>query len=554
MSENTIKHDIFISYRRQGGFETARYLYDHLKWDGYAVTFDLDSLRSGRFDEALLARIDECTDFLVVLSKGCFERTLDPGFPRENDWLRWELGYAIEKKKNVIPVVLGGFEMPGKLPPDIDAVRLMNGLAYSQEYIDSFYGKLKRFLKTEAPSGQGSGAQMPGPPIRARAKVPPASFLQALARYLDTCLPWQDFRLVTGIEFRDGTGNVHLIGHAVGSPWGVFLIGCQTGADMEPDGKKDILIPEESLIKEFAAVIAAQCEILSERVHYLFAIPEESRKSRHPAWVVASETGVLAHLKKYEKEVRVLDWGNIHREITQRLESFPMTRMGREANILKHFHAGTPEELEDGATLLAWADNPSDELLDAAEQAHIRLRNMGKKRLSEGVKAWFRVMADRGNVLAMDHYGWMLGDEKAAERVEWFRRAADFGGAHAQNSLGWCLHEGWGVERNRDEALRLFRTSAAQGNRFGQASLALAYAEPDFAGLPPDSSEAFRLWRLSADQGLPDSQLRLGECYEKGFGTTSDMAKARHWYEKAAKSGNEKVKQEAESGLVRLDS
>ena len=552
MGQDRMTHDIFISYRRKGGFETARYLYDHLKWDGYTVTFDLDSLRSGRFDEALLARIDECTDFLVVLSKGCFERTLDTGFPRENDWLRWELRYAIEKKKNVIPVVLGGFEMPGKLPPDVDALRLMNGLAYSQEYIDSFYGKLKRFLKTEAPLEQGPGVQMAGSPIGAKAL--PASFLQALARYLDICLPWQDFRLVAGIEFRDGNDTICIIGHAVGSPWGVFLIGCQAGADMESGGEKDISIPEESLMREFAAAVAERCEILPGRVHYLFAIPEESRKFRHPAWVVASEAGVLAHLKKYEKEVRVLDWGNSHREITQRLESFPMTRMGREANILKHFHAGTPEELEDGAALLAWVDKPSDELLDAAEQAHIRLRNMGKERLSEGVKAWFRVMADRGNVLAMDHYGWMLGDEKSVERVEWFRKAADRGSAHAQNSLGWCLHEGWGIERNRDKALQLFRASAAQGNKFGQDSLATAYKDPDFSGLPPDPSEAFRLWRLSADQGLPAAQLRLGECYENGIGTTSDMTKARHWYEKAADSENEKVKQEAKSALARLDS
>lgn len=146
-----MKHNIFISYRREGGFETARYLYDHLKWDGYIVTFDLDTLRNGRFDKALLARIDECTDFIVVLSKGCFDRSLDSGFPKENDWLRKELGYAIEKGKNVIPVPLGAFEFPAKLPDDIDGVRFLNGPTYSKEYIDSFYGKIKVFLKTPEP-------------------------------------------------------------------------------------------------------------------------------------------------------------------------------------------------------------------------------------------------------------------------------------------------------------------------------------------------------------------------------------------------------------------
>ena len=127
MDQNGKKHDIFISYRRNGGYELARFLYDCLTSDGYSVTFDFDSSRSGRFDEALLRRIDECTDFIVVLNKGCFDRILDPKYPRENDWLRRELGYAIEKKKNVIPILLEGYEFPGRLPPDIDAVRLMNG-------------------------------------------------------------------------------------------------------------------------------------------------------------------------------------------------------------------------------------------------------------------------------------------------------------------------------------------------------------------------------------------------------------------------------------------
>ena len=226
-----------------------------------------------------------------------------------------------------------------------------------------------------------------------------------------------------------------------------------------------------------------------------------------------------------------------------------MTHEGREANILKHFTAGTLEELEDGAALLAWADNPSEQLLDAAEIACKGLWRLGNERAAEGVRAWFRVMADCGNVLAMDHYGWMFDDPKAEERVYWFRKAAELGGAHAQNSLGYCLHEGLGVERNRNEALRLFRASAAQGNRFGQESLARAYYEPDFAGLPQNLPEAFRLWKLSAEQGWHWSQFHLGECYENGFGTNSDLAEARRWYTKAAKAGNGLAK----SALTRLN-
>ena len=66
-------YDIFISYRRRGGFETAKHLYDLLTKDGYRVSFDIDTLRNGDFDTELLRRIDECRDFILILSEGALD-------------------------------------------------------------------------------------------------------------------------------------------------------------------------------------------------------------------------------------------------------------------------------------------------------------------------------------------------------------------------------------------------------------------------------------------------------------------------------------------------
>ena len=141
--------DIFISYRRDGGFTTAKHLFDILARDGYAVSFDLDTLRNGRFDEALFSRIDECTDFIIILSKGCFDRTLDPGCHREDDWMRRELAHALKLEKNIIPIMLNGFnDFPSNLPSDIRGVALMKGPKYSREYFDAFYKRLKDYLKS----------------------------------------------------------------------------------------------------------------------------------------------------------------------------------------------------------------------------------------------------------------------------------------------------------------------------------------------------------------------------------------------------------------------
>lgn len=147
-------YDIFISYRRKGGHATAKHLYDLLTHDGYSVSFDIDTLRNGDFDTELLKRIDECTDFILILNETAFDRCLDPAFDRKRDWLRNELAYALEKRKNIIPIMLGGFtEFPDNLPEDIAGVARKNGPKYDEYYFDDFYRKLKNiFLDTPAPT------------------------------------------------------------------------------------------------------------------------------------------------------------------------------------------------------------------------------------------------------------------------------------------------------------------------------------------------------------------------------------------------------------------
>ncbi len=145
------KYDIFISYRRDGGYDTAKHLNDLLVKDGYRVSFDLDTLRSGDFDIQLLSRIDECTDFILIVDPHAFDRTLNPDFDPQKDWLRNELAHALKQKKNIVPVFLYGIcEFPNNLPEDICEVSKKNGPEYNRYYFDNFYKDLKkRFLKSK---------------------------------------------------------------------------------------------------------------------------------------------------------------------------------------------------------------------------------------------------------------------------------------------------------------------------------------------------------------------------------------------------------------------
>ena len=143
----TNKFDIFISYRREGGFEVAKHIKDLLTRDGYSVSFDMDNLMNGDFNKELLKRIAECEDFILILDANVFKGTLE-GREKQKDWLRMELSEALSQDKNVIPVMLDGFkEFPDGLPQDIAGVRYKNGPKYSKEYFDTFYDRLKHFIK-----------------------------------------------------------------------------------------------------------------------------------------------------------------------------------------------------------------------------------------------------------------------------------------------------------------------------------------------------------------------------------------------------------------------
>lgn len=136
------KYDIFISYRRTS-YETANLVATRLKAAGYRVFFDLESMRSGKFNEQLYDVIDNCTDFIVVLPPNALDRCIN-----EDDWVRLEVMHAMNAKKNIVPVMLNGFAWPNPMPQGMEELCNYQALtASSIEYFDMAMDKLqKRYL------------------------------------------------------------------------------------------------------------------------------------------------------------------------------------------------------------------------------------------------------------------------------------------------------------------------------------------------------------------------------------------------------------------------
>ena len=150
------KYNVFISYRREGGDTLATLLYTRLKEDGYAPFLDVETLRSGKFNEQLYDKIAECEDFLCVLPPAGLDRCQNA-----DDWVRLEIARAIELKKNIVPVLMRGFAFPGDLPPDISELALYNGISASMDYFDAMYNRLKSMLVSKPTGGRSFAVHSP---------------------------------------------------------------------------------------------------------------------------------------------------------------------------------------------------------------------------------------------------------------------------------------------------------------------------------------------------------------------------------------------------------
>lgn len=134
------KYQIFISYRHDGGAYVALLLCKMLREKGIEVFLDMDSLRSGRFDDQLYEVIEQCSNIIAVLAPNSLERCLsDP-----EDWVRKEISYAFKKKKTVIPLMMEGFCFPENLPQDIEQIKNSHGVPSSARY---FSGVVENIVK-----------------------------------------------------------------------------------------------------------------------------------------------------------------------------------------------------------------------------------------------------------------------------------------------------------------------------------------------------------------------------------------------------------------------
>ena len=107
---------------------------------------DVDRLKSGRFDTKLLRHIQNSPNFIVIMSAGGLDRC-----HQRDDWLRREIDHAIQCRRNVLPIMMPGFEMPKalRLPHNLRKLATFNAIRYEHENHDGVIGQLLQFIKSQ---------------------------------------------------------------------------------------------------------------------------------------------------------------------------------------------------------------------------------------------------------------------------------------------------------------------------------------------------------------------------------------------------------------------
>jgi tetratricopeptide (TPR) repeat protein len=143
---NRIEKTVFISYRRTNA-SWALAIFHYLNNHGYDAFIDFQGIASGGFERVILENIRARAHFLVLLTPSALEHCGDP-----KDWLRREIETAMETRRNVIPVMLDGFDFEepsnaSRLTGQLSALKDYNALRVYAEYFTAAMDRLReKFL------------------------------------------------------------------------------------------------------------------------------------------------------------------------------------------------------------------------------------------------------------------------------------------------------------------------------------------------------------------------------------------------------------------------
>ncbi len=152
-----------------------------------------------------------------------------------------------------------------------------------------------------------------------------------------------------------------------------------------------------------------------------------------------------------------------------------------------------------------------------------------------------RALAEKGDPVAQfalatvyeGAFGYPRLDPK--EAAAWYRKAADQNIPEAQMALADRLMQGVGLDKNYDEAAKLYRAAA---DRLPAAAAHLGDLYCYGVGVKEDAATCATWYRKAAAGGVAHAASALGGMYAVGNGVPKDDAEANTWLLMGAKGGD----------------
>ncbi|MGH9612839.1 MAG: toll/interleukin-1 receptor domain-containing protein, partial [Bryobacteraceae bacterium] len=137
-----IEKTAFISYRHTNA-SWALAIFQNLTHHGYDVFFDFNGIASGDFESVILENIRARAHFLVLLTPSALERCSEP-----EDWLRREIETALNIQRNIVPIMLEGFDfgspgIAGQLTGTLASLKNYNALPVPVAYFSEAMNRLR---------------------------------------------------------------------------------------------------------------------------------------------------------------------------------------------------------------------------------------------------------------------------------------------------------------------------------------------------------------------------------------------------------------------------
>ena len=131
---------VFVSYRRQTGYELAHLVDAELRSRGVRTFIDVSESDPGQFWPQIKAAIHSCRALVLICTNGSFDAK--PG----DDWVLREVSEAMAHGRPIVPVFSQDFKRTDALPPLIAQATEFNGVSMDTQFHVAAFDHLSQLV------------------------------------------------------------------------------------------------------------------------------------------------------------------------------------------------------------------------------------------------------------------------------------------------------------------------------------------------------------------------------------------------------------------------